>query len=369
MKKNKKHFFIIILSFIITFFSSIALNITDIQSKFNNIDYANYPSNYSVYNLLNIDNYEEFMEHNFFDFEYKKYYKSSDKVTTNIIFDNLKIEVLGCESDFEKYPLPSCYSDSINFSKLKSGSSFSDFDIINNSNAIIMYETHLKKIGFNNGDYILINGIRFYVKGILEDNADVVRNKSQNIVQIFIPYTTFASVFKNINVKTVIQTNEYNFEYLNNDINFLSMYKVNQKINTNKEYLISTSLPLLLVLFIISFISIIIVQIILIKEKYNEIGIRRAVGASREEIIYSFTKDTLLSTIFGMIIGIIMYFIVFTFFQLFLTLLYKANFFVYNLNIIFIFLFIYAFISFFSILIPTFIGTNINISSILVEEK
>ena len=369
MRKNKKHFFIIILSFIITFFSSIALNITDIQSKLNNIDYANFPSNYSVYNLLNIDNYEEFMRQNFLDFEYKKYYKSSDKVNTNIILDGLKIEVLGCESNFEKYPLPSCYSDSINFSKLEVGSSFSDFDIINNSNTIIMYETHLKKIGFSSGDYILINGIRFYIKGILEDNADVIRNRSQNIIQIFIPYTTFTSIFKNINVKTVIQTNDYNFKYLNDDINFISTYKVNQRISTNKEYLISTSLPLLAVLFIISFVSIIIVQIILIKDRYNEIGIKRAVGASREEIIYSFTKDTLISTIFGMVMGIIMYFVVFTFFQLFLTMLYKSNFLIYNLNMIFVFVFIYAFISFLSILIPTFIGTNINISSILVEEK
>ncbi len=369
MKKNKKHLFIIVLSFIITFFSSIALNITDIQSKLNNIDYANYPSNYSVYNLLNIDNYEEFMKQNFLDFEYKKYYKSSDKITTNILSENLKTEVLGCESNFEKYPLPSCYSDSINFSKLKLGNSFNDLDILNNSNAIIMYEAHLKKIGFDSGDYILINGIRFYIKGILEDNADVIRNQSQNIIQVFIPYTTFKSIFKNINVKTVIQTNDYNFEYLNDDVNFISRYKVNQIISTNKEYLMSTSLPLLVVLFIISFVSTIIVQIIIIKDRYNEIGIRRAVGASREEIIYSFTKDTFLSTIFGMIIGIIMYFIVLTFFQLVLTMLYKSSFFIYNLNMVFIFVFTYAFISFFSILIPTFMGTNINISSILVEEK
>ncbi len=369
MKKNKKHFFIIILSFIITFFSSFALNITNIQSKIQYIDYANYPNNYSAYNLLNIDNYENFMNQNFPGFEYKKYYKTSDKVTTNIVFDNLKIEVLGCVNNFEEYPLPSCYSDSINFSKLKVGCSFDNIDIINHSNAIIMYESHLKKIGFKENDYILINGVKFYIKGILEDNADIIRNKEENIIQFFIPYTTFASIFKYINVKIVIRTDNYNFNYLNDDVNFVSLYKINKKIGINKQYLINTSLPILIVMFIISFVSITIIQIVLIKERYNEIGIRRAVGASREEIVFLFTKETLTSTFFGMVIGIISFFIVFSFFQLLLTTIYKSNFFVYNFNTMFSYLLVYVLVSFFSILIPTIIGTNINISSILVEEK
>ena len=369
MRKNKKHFFIICLSLIITFLTSIALNISDVQAKLNNIDYSNYPKGFSVYNLLNIDNYKGFMEQNFNDFEYKTYYKSPDNVKTNILLDGLKIEVLGCEKNFSEYPLPSCYSDSINFSKLKSGKGFSDYDIINNSNAMLMYNSHLEKIGYNDGDYILINGIRFYLKGILEDNSDVIRHKEDNIIQIFIPYTTFASIFESINIKTVIKTDDFIFKYLNDDVNFLSLSKVNQKINRNKNYLLSTTLPLLIILIVISFISIIILQTILIKGRYNEIGIRRAVGASRQEIVYLFTKETLLSTILGVLIGIVMYFIAFTFIQLSLSSLYRANLFAYNFNVVGAFWLLYVLISFVSILIPTFLGTNINISTILVEER
>lgn len=369
MRKNKKHIFIIILSFIITFFISLSLNLNDIQSKIGTIDYANYPIGYSIYSSLDIEYYQSFMEVNFPDFEYKKYLMSSKKITTNISYENLEINVLGCDIDFEKFPLPSCYSNSINFAKLKSGSSFNNSDIINRSNAIILYESHLKKIGFNNGDYILIDGIKFYIKGVLEDNPDVIRNISKDVIQIFIPFTTFESIFNFINVKTVIYTNNYNITSLDEDKNFISYYKINQLIKFNENRLFSSTLPLLIISFVISFISFLILQIVLIKERYNEIGIRRAVGASREEIIYSFTLESLLSTLLGIILGFISYLIVFTFIQLSLTMIYKSNFFVDNLNIIFIFILLYAFVSFFSILIPTLIGTKINISSILVEEK
>ncbi len=369
MKTNKKSFFITILSVLIVLLSSIALNITELQARIYNIDYANYPKNFSVYNLLNIDNYEAFMSNNFFGLEYKVYYHSYEKVTTNLLNDDLKIQVLGCESKFESFPLPSTYSDSINVTKVKSGESFTDKDILQKTNVMMMYNAHLKKIGYQEGDYIVINGIKFYLKGVLLDNEDIKRNIDENIIQVLIPASTYATIFNHINVKTVIKTFNYRFDYLDNDVNFVSQRKIDMKINTTKDYLFSTSLPLIIVLFLVAFISISIVQIILVRERYNEIGIRRAVGASKDDIVFLFTKSTLIKAIKGIIVGLMIYFIAFSFIQLLCSQIYMANLFVYNIGIILLFATIYLCVSFLTIIVTSFIGSQINIISVLVEEN
>ncbi|MGM9858908.1 MAG: ABC transporter permease [Bacilli bacterium] len=369
MKSNKRYLFIIILSVIISFFSSIAINVSNIEAEIQHIDYSNYPRGYSTYKLLDTDDYKDFMEYHFPNFEYKSYFTSSNDPTTNLRFENLKVNVIGCEANFETFPLPSCYSESINFSSLKYGTSFEYSDIITKTNALIMYESHIQKIGLKDDQYIEINGTPFFIKGVLSDNNDVLRNIDKNIIQMFIPHSTFSSLFKDISVNTIIYTQNTNFTLFDNEINFMSEFKVNNLIETSYNYFVSSSMVSLVMLFGISFISIVIVQTILIRERYNEIGIRRAVGASKSDIIYLFSKSSLLSSLVGAIIGFVIYLIVFSFIALILSLKYFTNLFLFNINMVLIFLSIYLIVCFLSILISTIIGTRINIATILVEER
>lgn len=368
-QKKKGYIFLLILSFVITFLLSISLNSAGIQSSLQNLDYADYPVEYSAYSTLQVDTYENFMSENFHDLDYHFFYYKNDNPTTNIIFEDLEVQVIGCQSDFQTFPLPSAYSNSIVSTQISEGESFTDVDIFTQSNGMIMYGSHLDKIGYQLDDEIKINGKDFVLEGVLEDNSDIKRNIDENTIQIFIPYTTYSNLFTAYNVETVIHTENYTFEQYDDEYNFISYYKVLDMLNNTESYIISSSYFAIAATFLVSFIATAIVQIILIRGRYNEIGIRRAIGASRDSIVYLFTKKSLNIILIGALMGFLTFLILLFNVEILLSNIYFTNFFIFNFNDTCLYLVIYIFFSYLSVLIPSIIGTRINIATILVEER
>lgn len=369
--KNKNNIFLFILSFIIVLFTSLSINNSMLQARISNLDYLDYPQKYSAYNLLHEDDYESFMKEYFTDLKYKEYYCNANTslISTNIVSDNLEIEIMGCVANFETFPIPSAYSNTIVATSLMEGDSFSEIDLIKNNNTIIMYYSHLKKINYKQGDLININGKNFILKGVLQDNSDVKRNYNKDVIQIFIPYTTFLNIFKFPIIKTVVKTDNYTFPSLMKDNNFISYEKVESIINNNYNYNKQASLITIVSTFAISFIATIIVQYLLIRGRYNEIGIRRAVGASRDSIVFMFTTNSLKVLSVGILLGLIIFFISYSTICLVLSNIYYSSMFILNISKTIGSVLLYLSICFISILIPSVIGSNINISNILVEEK
>jgi ABC-type antimicrobial peptide transport system permease subunit len=369
--RKKSGNFLLVLSFVITLFASLALNSSALSSLLSNLDYADYPQEYSVYNLLYKDNFEKFMDENFEGFDYETFYCDSNtsSLTTNIVSKNISIQIVGCRQNFERFPIPSAYSNSITSTSLIEGRSFSDIDLIQENNAMVMYCSHLEKINYKIGDTIVINGQPFVLKGVLDDSPDIKRNREKNVIQIFIPYTTFMNYFSFPVVKSVIYTKNYNFPLFSNDENFVSYYKIVDQVNASAELNDQTSFVSIIGLFAISSIATIILQILLIRGRYNEIGIRRAIGASRDSIAYFFTKESLLVLFLGVSLGLTVFLIIYSSICLILSSVFYTCLIVFNISATLIAATSYLLISFISVLIPSIIGTNINISTILVEEK
>lgn len=370
-KKKKGYAFLLFLSFIITFFLSVSFNSARIESIVHNIDYANYPIGYSAYRGMDSKEYKSVMNNKFTNLDYHFFYYGAKNPDTNIMYENLNVKVIGCQKNFETFPLPSAYSSTIVSSKLLEGESFDDLDIISQSNAMVMYSSQLKKIGYKPNDKIRMMGHDFVLKGVLEDNSDIKRNINEDIIQIFIPYTTYLSLFDSPypNVETVIYTSNYTFDELDDNQNFISYYKVQDILQHTEDYIIQSSYITIGTTFVISCICTAIVQIILIKGRYNEIGIRRAIGASRDSIVFLFTKKSLYTILIGALMGFLTFLVVLFNVELILSHIYFTNFIMFNSNTTFLVLIIYIFLSYLSVLLPSILGTRINISTILVEER
>jgi hypothetical protein len=369
VKKKNNNTFMLVLAFIISLFTSISLNISGIYSIIGNVNYVDFPDGYSAYSNIDKEKFRKFMDTNFTGLEYTYYYCAPDSGTINIQSKDLTLSVFGCQENFENFPVPSPFSDSIVNAQLLEGSSFDETDIIMKSNAMIMYSSHLEKIGYGENNALMLNGQKLVLKGVLKDNNEIKRHIRDNVIQIFIPYTTFNSLFRNTNVKTIIHTGDFTFSNFENNGNFISKYKVLKLIENYKIFINATSLPAIVAIYIISFIATVIVQIILINSRHNEIGIRRAVGASKDSIIFLFTTNSLLVILKGILLGLCAFLISFFSVELILSNMYVVNLFVLDISVTLISIFSYFILNFFCVLIPTIIGSSINISSILVEER
>ncbi|MEG2270185.1 MAG: FtsX-like permease family protein [Bacilli bacterium] len=367
---NKMNLFLILLSLFISLFTSFSLSNNKLQTKIKNLNYADFPVNFSVYNMLQQDEYSNFLENNFTGLPYELFYINIEEyVKTNIVCKDLHIQIIGARTEFQKFPIPSAYSNSIFMTSIQEGKSFDDIDMMNKNNSIIAYSSHLQKIGYKKDMKIVINGIQFVLKGVLADSSDVKRNIDKNTIQLFIPYTTLLNMFSYSYVKTSIYTKDYDFPQLKDDNKFLSYYKTLDTYKKTNEDINKTSYITILSIFVISFIATIIVQLILMKNKYSEIGIRRAVGASRDDITYMFTKKSMIMIITGVLIGLVSFFLIYSVMCVVYSNQYFTNMFIFDIKSVFLFSAIYLILSYVSVLFPSIIGSNINISSILLEEK
>lgn len=371
--KNRSNVFLFFLTFVITLFTLVAVNDAAFSAKELNSYYIDYPQNYSLFQGLPVNKYKDFMKKNFYNLEYKTFYEhaNTENFFTNInSSDKLEIELIGCVPDFEKYPIPSAFKRTIMESFLIEGESFTKADMIQENNAIIMYYSQLRKINFTSSSKISINNRKYVLKGVLADTSDIKSNINENKIQIFMPYTTMSNIIEGeMSVNNVIKTEGRNFPWLAESNAFVTYSKIKPLFEQAYWYNLLSKAETIFGIFCVSFIATIILQVFIIKNRYNEIGIRRAVGASKDSIIFMFTSKSILVLIVGMLTGIASFLIIHTAKAIVATNFYHSSMFIIDWKASIISLSAYFAICYLSVFIPSFIGSNVNISNVLVEER
>ncbi|MCM1130363.1 MAG: ABC transporter permease [Roseburia sp.] len=363
--KNKTYICLLLATICIAFTTGITINITQHIHYEKSVEYSDFPKEYSIYNnaTKNSNFYKYFQE-----LDYIFYSTRIDNFDINIT-DGIKIEIIGCQDNFLEYPLPSMKSNCLTTTELISGASFDKKDMVLRNAFFIMYQSHLEAIKFMQNDYIEMNGVRFYLKGVLKDTNEVLRNRDKSKIQIFVPYTTMKNIFTDTTQHAIIKTCKYNFENLFEDSNFNSYYKVQKNALQSVENDLINNVVYISGIFLVACICIIILQIITIKSRYYEIGIRRAIGASRGAIVKQFTLQAYLYVLLGLILGVILAYYTFSLYALYKSILYHTNLFIYEIRTTLIMISTYSLISFISIVVPAWIGSKMNISTILIEER
>ncbi len=174
------------------------------------------------------------------------------------------------------------------------------------------------------GKRIKINGIPYRVIGILEEKGNFFGFNLDN--QILIPYTTFRGAgFRNRGItiafraKDASKINELEAEIRGEmrRIRKLSPvapdnFAINQQTMLTDFYKKITGTSYLVV-FIIAAISLIVggigimnIMLVSVTERTREIGIRKAVGATRQQIMMQFLAESITISSLGGIIGIIL---------------------------------------------------------------
>lgn len=172
------------------------------------------------------------------------------------------------------------------------------------------------------GSYIKVQGVNFLVVGVYKTISNMGGNAEESQKQLFMPFTTFQQAFNYGDVVgwmaitanddtpiTDIKNNIFNLLKQRHTIEptderaigHFDLYQEFKKING--LFLILTAVSYIVGIFILGsgIIGIVNIMLIIVKERTQEIGIRRALGATPAVIIKQIlTESVVLSLIAGM---------------------------------------------------------------------
>ena len=180
------------------------------------------------------------------------------------------------------------------------------------------------------GKYILIRRVLCRVIGIMEEKGADISGADQDN-QIFIPLNTFLKRFVNINYIDTIYVqaiNETAIPFAKTEIE--SILRKRHKITAEKKddftvidlkdvmALKKQATDMITVLgrtsaiisFLIGGVGILSIMILIVNERKVEIGIRRAVGSTRRDIIFQFLLESSIISFCGGVLGVIFGFII-----------------------------------------------------------
>lgn len=172
------------------------------------------------------------------------------------------------------------------------------------------------------GSYIKVQGVNFLVVGVYKSISNMGGDAEESQKQVFIPFTTFQQAFNFGDVvgwmtitaqddRPITELKEQVFTLLKNRhsidptderaIGHFDLYQEFKKING--LFAILTAVSYIVGIFILGsgIIGIVNIMLIIVKERTQEIGIRRALGATPATIIKQIlTESVVLSLIAGM---------------------------------------------------------------------
>jgi putative ABC transport system permease protein len=247
---------------------------------------------------------------------------------------NVKIINYGVDKNFLDFPvLHTKANDSLEITQLLYGRSFTSFDyakknlviIINETTSYLLFdeETSVGKVIqlVDHNDQIY----DFTVVGVVRDTPSVYANNQkvskQNelghipILELYsyIPYTV-ATTFSGISVQNLIVRSKYEPEsmvsYVNSILNLENVqnYTFKEHYQNFNENIVETNNVLLVIKTIVMLFSTINLTVILLfslKERVFEIGIKKALGASNQDIMIQFQIEAFLIGFLGSIIGVL----------------------------------------------------------------
>ncbi len=208
------------------------------------------------------------------------------------------------------------------------GSFFTKEDVENNSNVVIIGSKIKKELfGLSNpiGERIKINNKNFRVIGVFPEKGTV---SSLNLDEVAIaPYTTVQNYLigsKSFNTILVKVNSTANIERAKADITSTlrmshnikdpskdDFYITTQTDIVNRLTIITTIFTMLLtsvaaISLIVGGIGIMNIMLVSVTERIQEIGLRKALGATNNDILYQFLTEAVLLTMLGGIVGIIL---------------------------------------------------------------
>ena len=200
-------------------------------------------------------------------------------------------------------------------------------DVENASNICVINENAAQElIGFSDciGEEISINGIKFKVVGVLEDNDDSLTAVfSSNSLAVYIPYTSLVRLSSSVSSKitsfyvsaetggTTAETESamYSilYERFAQDEDAFEIDTQDALEDTMSS--VTSILAILLggiagISLIVGGIGIMNIMLVTVTERTREIGIRKAIGASRGVILQQFLLESVVLCMLGCAIGI-----------------------------------------------------------------
>ena len=200
-------------------------------------------------------------------------------------------------------------------------------DVENASNICVINENAAQElIGYSDciGEEISINGIKFKVVGVLEDNDDSLTAVfSSNSLAVYIPYTSLVRLSSSVSSKitsfyvsaetggTTAETESamYSilYERFAQDEDAFEIGTQDALEDTMSS--VTSILAILLggiagISLIVGGIGIMNIMLVTVTERTREIGIRKAIGASRGVILQQFLLESVVLCMLGCAIGI-----------------------------------------------------------------
>ena len=250
--------------------------------------------------------------------ENKELYESvapniSGNVTVKFGTENLNTTFTGTTSTYQN----------VNNIKLKEGRFFNDFDI-DGKQKLVVIGSYVKKELFGEADALgkqmKVNGEIFDIIGIVEEKQGSAKGGADD--EIYLPYTTSMRVNKDVNVrsytvqgKTSQNTTEAKEKlntFLKNTFGTdeayvtLSQDEILEQVNTITGTLSMMLGGIAAISLIVGGIGIMNIMLVSVTERTREIGIRKAIGAKRRNILIQFLIESIVLSLIGGIIGIIL---------------------------------------------------------------
>lgn len=209
--------------------------------------------------------------------------------------------------------------------ELESGRFLRTFDVENHTYTAVLNRTAAEEFfgSVQNAqeETINLNGIKFRVAGILEEEDSVTGDTSQRM-EAYIPYTTMLRIMKNISGITsfyVQAVDEESQESAGTALENLLLERYAQdeeaftiisesairetmgSVNSTFAFLLGGIAGISL---LVGGIGIMNIMLVSVTERTREIGIRKAVGATRGSILVQFMMEALMISLMGCGIGI-----------------------------------------------------------------
>ncbi|RMG65007.1 MAG: FtsX-like permease family protein [Calditrichaeota bacterium] len=198
---------------------------------------------------------------------------------------------------------------------------------VEHARPVVVIGAHVQEVlfGLENplGKRIKINGLPYKVVGVLEKRGNFFGFNMDN--QIIIPYTTFRTFrLSRRNIAIALRVSDPNqLDELKDEIRGIlrrvrkipptekDNFSINQQDMLTQFYHQLTG-TLYLVVFVVGGISLIVggigianIMLVSVTERTREIGIRKAVGATRTQIIVHFLSESILISLVGGFLGIV----------------------------------------------------------------
>jgi len=158
------------------------------------------------------------------------------------------------------------------------------------------------------GESVTIAGETFQVKGIFEKNNRVIDPlvliNIEHAQEVFALKETYSSVLLTVKKMEDIKTIADGIKQQNSKLDVMTQEGIAENINNSLKGTKMFMSTILVTVVGVAVIVILIVMILAIMERTKEIGVLRAIGASKKNIMFSILSESLIMSLIGGLVGV-----------------------------------------------------------------